>query len=70
MQSAPPNKQMFDAGYRKRYPRGCAAHEEYERACERGADADTLANLNAAYAAACTADEKEHVGAGAPDLKL
>lgn len=63
MQNAPQNKQMFDATYRKRYPRGCAAHEAYEQACERGADAETLAKLNACYEKACTADEHARVAA-------
>jgi hypothetical protein len=58
MQTAPANK-MFSTAYRKRYPRGCAAHAAYEQACEQDADAETRAKLNAAYERACTADEKE-----------
>lgn len=58
MNEAPPNK-LFDAGYRQRYPRGTAAQEAYEQACDRGASKETLAALNTAYCAACTADEQE-----------
>jgi hypothetical protein len=39
MQTAPANK-MFSTAYRKRYPRGCAAHAAYEQACDQGADAE------------------------------
>jgi hypothetical protein len=62
LQTEPANK-LFSSAYRKRYPRGCAAHAAYEQACDQGADAETRAKLNAAYERACTADEKERVAA-------